>query len=67
MMYQISDTRNALYILPLWIIILAIGYMLKKEKINIKIEIININRNKEYRIYLYSFYLNSNFKLTPTS
>ena len=32
MMYQISDTRNALYILPLWIIILAIGYMLKKKK-----------------------------------
>ena len=32
MMYQIPDTRNALYILPLWIIILAIGYMLKKEK-----------------------------------
>ena len=32
MMYQIPDTRNALYILPLWIIILAIGYMLKKKK-----------------------------------
>lgn len=31
MMYQISDTRNVLYILPLWII-LAIGYMLKKKK-----------------------------------
>ena len=32
MMYQVPDTRNALYILPLWIIILAIGYMLKKKK-----------------------------------
>ena len=32
MMYQIPDTRNALYILPLWIIILAIGYVLKKKK-----------------------------------
>lgn len=30
MMYQIPDMRNALYILPIWIIILAIGYILKK-------------------------------------
>ena len=67
MMYQVPDTRNALYILPLWIIILAIGYMNLKRKNKYKNRNININRNKEYRIYLYSFYLNSNFKLTPTS
>ena len=32
MMYQIPDTQLALYILPVWIIVLAIGYSLKKKK-----------------------------------
>ena len=33
MMYQIPDTRNALYILPIWIMVLGIGYVFKKKKV----------------------------------
>lgn len=31
MMYQIPDTQMALFILPVWLIILAVGYSLKKK------------------------------------
>ena len=34
MMYQIPDTQMALFILPAWLIILAIGYSLSKKKAN---------------------------------
>ena len=31
MMYQIPDTQMALYILPVWLIVLAVGYFFKKK------------------------------------